>query len=290
MTVFSFGGGQDSFTILLKIIHDKEFKKRHIKGRLIVVGSDTGDEHPHTYEAIKKANSLCKENNIEFYWITPDMGFHPKTWRSLFYQFIKNSSVGSVAFKQTCTDNLKIKVVDNFIDKWIRVELNYPAFRKKSYHKWYQLTGEKIRLILGFAAGEESRTSNGNKYDAVWKKKTVERYYPLIIENLTRQDCINFNAGHNYTVYPSNCMRCFYQSDQEILWLYRNYPDKFNEWVEVEKRKLEKYINAEKNLGVYGKITLTEKLEKAISLYGHWTDEELNDYKFSHGHCIKSKY
>lgn len=58
----------------------------------------------------------------------------------------------------------------------------------------------------------------------------------------------------------------------------------------MEAAKREKYKHKEKNFGVYGKLTLDQKLEKAQRLYGHWTDEQLNEYKFSHGHCIKSKY
>jgi hypothetical protein len=45
-----------------------------------------------------------------------------------------------------------------------------------------------------------------------------------------------------------------------------------------------------KNYGVYGTITLTEKLDQAKKKYGHWSDEQLWDYKMSHGHCVKSSY
>lgn len=295
MTVFSFGAGQESFAILLMIIFNKDFREKYVKGTLIVVGSDTGDEHPHTYETIERARVLCKEHGIEFYWVTADMGFHPKTWQSLFAQYRKTSTIGSAAFQQTCTDNLKVKVVDNFVENWIKGKLNSEASRKKSYYQMTEVVGDKIRLILGFAKGEEKRTSKGNKYDAIWKKANVERCFPLIIEGLDRQACIDINTSYNFEVWPSNCMRCFYQSDQEVLWLFRFHPEKFWEWVDAEKNKKEKWKHRDleeppTNYGVYGKITLEQKLEKAQKLYGHWTDEELNEYKFSHGHCIKSKY
>lgn len=64
----------------------------------------------------------------------------------------------------------------------------------------------------------------------------------------------------------------------------------FYQWVQIEKAKLERIDAPEKNFGVYGKITLLQKLDKAKKLYGNWTDEQLNEYKYSHGHCIKSKY
>lgn len=289
MTIFSFGAGQDSTTILYKILFEPSFRAKHVKGRLIVIGSDTGNEHEHTYLHVENIKSRCNSLGIEFHWVTPDMGFHPTTWQSLTFQYKRNKSIGSAAFKQTCTDNLKVKVVDNYTEYLLASIIGEERGRKRIFRHYID---NKIRLILGFADGEDKRTSNGNKFDPIWKKKSVERYYPLIIEGLSRQDCIDYNTKlyPNEKVWPSNCMFCFYQSDQEILWLYRFYPIKFYEWVEMEKGKLEKYAGAEKNYGVYGKITLEQKLEKAISLYGHWTDDQLNEYKYSHGHCIKSKY
>lgn len=288
MTVFSFGAGQDSTYLLHRFATDSEFRAKHVKGRLLVVGSDTGDEHPYTYSNIEWVKQFSEENDIDFHWITPDMGFHPRTWQSLTFQYKRNSSIGSAAFQQTCTDNLKVKVVDNFVEQWLKDYLNEPRMMRKSIFHAYKT----IRLILGFAAGEEARTKDADKHDAVWKKEWIRRYYPLIVDGIDRQQCIDYNTIHvPHSVWPSNCMRCFYQSDQEVLWLFRFHPDKFKEWVEMEEQKYIKHVGkGEKNLGVYGKISLTQKLARAQRLYWNWTDEQLNEYKFSHGHCIKSKY
>lgn len=288
MTVFSFGAGQESIYLLHKIATDPEFRKRHVVSEpLLVVGSDTGDEHPHTYESVEWAKGFCREHGIEFYWVTSDMGFHSRTWQSLTGQYKLNSGIGSAAFIQTCTDNLKIKVVDNFVEAWLKKRLKEPRMYRKSI---YRASGF-IKLIIGYAKGEETRIKNGNKFDPKWKQEMVKRKFPLIEEGIDRQACIDYNELHiGHKVWPSNCMRCFYQSDQEVLWLFRFHPAKFQEWVEMEQAKLEKWKGAEKNYGVYGKITLMQKLEKAQKLYGHWTDDELNEYKFSHGHCIRSKY
>jgi hypothetical protein len=290
LTVISFGAGQDTIYFVWRIIVDFEFRKRHIPEEFIIVGSDTGAEHPHTYEAIKHVQMFALMNQIPFFWITPDMGFHPKTWLSLYHQYKKNNSIGSAAFRQTCTDNLKVKVVDNFVEWFIKSNYGYTSNRKKAYYEFHRDYGT-IRLILGFAAKEESRTSNGNKFDPKWKKIAIERYYPLIVDGTDRQAAIDWNeANIPFKVYPSNCIICFYSSDQEILWLYRNYPKEWYNWVAMEKAKLDKYNTSDKNYGVYGKITLPEKLAKAEKLYGHWTNEQLDEYKYSHGHCIKSKY
>ncbi len=49
LTVLAFGGGQDSTAILYRIALDKAFRSRYVKGDLLVLMSDTGNEHPHTY-------------------------------------------------------------------------------------------------------------------------------------------------------------------------------------------------------------------------------------------------
>jgi len=290
ITVFSFGLGQESLALLYKLGTDTGFYVKHVRGRLLVVGSDTGNEHPHTYALLPMVKAFCAVHNIEFQWVTNDMGFHPRTWKSLTYQYRQNKSIGSAAFRQSCTDNLKIKVVDNYVEYWLQRKY-FQLTRKRAYRQYAKLYG-KFRLILGFAAGEESRTDNGNKYDPVWKKATVERHYPLIEEGMSRQQCINLNLlAWAEKIWPSNCMLCFYQSDQEVLWLHRNYPEIFLDWVDMEAEKLKKYAYVgDKNYGVYGRMTLPQKLIKAQQLYGHWSNEMLDDYKFSHGHCMKSKY
>ncbi len=294
MTIFSFGAGQESIYLLYRIIFDKAFREKHIIGRLIVIGSDTGCEHPHTYAAVELAKKVCKENNIEFYWVTPDMGYHPNTWQSLQSQYKKNCTIGSAAYQQTCTDNLKVKVVNNFGEAWLKKTYNIHTDRKVAYREFVETHngGNKIRLILGYAKGEEKRIKKGDSNDPTWKRHTMERYYPLMLDGIDRQQCIDYNEKQlTQRIYPSNCMMCFYQSDQEILWLYRNQPEVFEEWERLEAAKLKKYEGiADKNFGVYGKLTLREKLYKAINLYGDWTAEQLDEYKYSHGHCIKSKY
>lgn len=289
LTVVSYGGGQETTYFVVRLLEDAEFRAKHIAGDLLIAGSDTGNEHYHTYSNVQKVRDLCDQHNVPFFWITPELGFHSESWQSLTHQYNKNQSVGSARFLQTCTDNLKVKVMDRFVEQYIMDVYDIPGSRKQAYYKFAEKYG-KIRLILGFSSEEEKRTSNGSKYDPIWKQKNVERYYPLIVDGTTRQDCIDYLESQMWIVYPSNCMFCFYQSDQEVLWLYRNYPDRFAEWVYIEEQKLEKYKGQEKNFGVFGTGTLVDKLAKAQEKFGHWTDDQLNEYKYSHGHCIKSKY
>lgn len=55
LTILSFGGGQDSTTILYKLVFDADFKARYAPGDLLVLMADTGNEHPETYSHVKTA-------------------------------------------------------------------------------------------------------------------------------------------------------------------------------------------------------------------------------------------
>ena len=60
--------------------------------------------------------------------------------------------------------------------------------------------------------------------------------------------------------------------------------------LENKEKLIKKLKSMEKNYGVYGTLTLPEKLKRAKEKYGHWTIEQLNEYKMSHGHCVKSSF
>lgn len=297
LTVFSYGGGQDSFTILLMLVYDRNFRRKYAPNRLLVLMSDTGEEHPETYQHVNNVvYPMCKAYEIEFRFITNDMGFHSDAWKTLTHQYRRNNMIGNAAFRQTCTDNLKIKVIDNYVENWLKINYFWgmKLTRKRAYYDFKNQFG-KIKLLLGFAAGEEKRVK-GNALVPKWKQECVEKVYPLIDLEMDRAACHTKIAEYGYEIpMPSNCMICFYMSQQELLWLYRNYPNKFGEWVELEKNKMEKSrrlgVPDNKNYGAFASTkTLEQKLSEAQVKYGHWSNEELHNYKMSHGHCVRSKY
>jgi hypothetical protein len=258
--------------------------------KLLVLMSDTGDEHDHTYEHIDEVvRPLCAKHNIFFDLITNDMGFHSQAWLSLNHQYEKNNTIGSAAYPQSCTGNLKVNVIDRYVSAWLSTIMNVKDYRKNPIKSWAAQNG-KIKLILGFAADEDRGNS---KHDPVWKKESMERVYPLKDWGWSRHDCQEYIREREFDVpYPSNCLKCFYMSDLELIWLHRNYPHVFDRWVKQERAKLDRFggeVHA-KNLGVFGKQTLREKLNKAMAKHPEITDDELNKHKMSHGHCVKSKY
>ena len=80
-------------------------------------------------------------------------------------------------------------------------------------------------------------------------------------------------------------------SKQELVWLDRFHPKEMKIWIELEANKIRHNINQPKNYGASGNSKLLpQRLEEAKKEFGNWSDEQLNDYKMSHGHCVKSKY
>lgn len=299
ITILAFGAGQDSTAILYKIVLDNAFCKRYVKGRLLVIMSDTGNEHPHTYEHVDLIREFCLLHNIEFHFIQHSMGYHPRSWPTLQFQFRKNGSIMSVAFKKVCTDNLKIKPLYNFLDHYIADRYfgygeNHPPKGKRFIKRYCKEYG-KIDVILGIAAGEEGRIAKSAKRllkRRSWMEHCISKLYPLVELGMDRNACQQYIHAVGLPLpFPSNCMMCPFAGKVEILWLYRKYPAVFAEWVSYEKAKLKKFAHsANKNLGVKGRFTLEEVLKQAIEQYGYMTESELDDYKMSHGHCVKSTY
>lgn len=306
LTVLSMGLGQDSHTILFKIVHDSEFKLRYAPDKLLVLFADTGNEHPHTYRYMNEVTiPFCLKYGIEFMSITSDKGYHGDTWQSLTHQWNNgNPTVGSVAYPKTCTHNLKLIPQYRFVEEYI--SLNYSGIqnnhRKKGYKQFAKYYG-KIRWLVGIAKGEENRVANAEEETAQWKKQAVVVEYPLIDIGFDRTACQKYINELAYPLpMPSNCMFCpFGSNGMELLWMYHSYPDRFYEWVGFEQRKLDAHQASEKNLGVPGRlhktgdrkgtaVTLLDALEEAKIKFPNATLELLQEFKWSHGHCVASKY
>jgi hypothetical protein len=146
-------------------------------------------------------------------------------------------------------------------------------------------------MLLGIAKGEERRVSDGED-DAPWMRDCVERVYPLIDLGMDRAQCQAHIRSLGLPVpVPSNCKLCPYRSEVELLWLYRFHPTDYQEWVDLEAAKLRRFASrGDRNLGVFGRRSLPEVLKGAIDKYGHLSDEELEQNRMTHGHCVASKY
>lgn len=299
LTVLSYGGGQDSTAILYKLIYDKAFYNKHVSGTLLVVMAATGNEHDYTNKHVTYISRLCRARGIKFAHVTPDMGFHSNGWHTLQQQYSEKKSVGSKAFVKSCTDKLKIVPIYKFIGDYLEKNYGYEAGRKKEFYSYAEQYG-KLKMLIGIAKGEEQRMITNDDSRPKWMQRCVDIQYPLIDESMDRAGCQSYIASTGHSVpMPSNCKMCPYMSEQELLWLHRFDKPAFDEWTRFEDAKLEKYMDkGDKNVGVWGKydkkagkpVRLQDILVVAESKHGHMTDDELNDYKMSHGHCVKSKY
>ena len=291
LTVLSFGGGQDSTTLLYKYLHDPEFKERYAPDDFLVIMSDTGDEHPRTYAHVEQMQHLCRLQNVKFFLIRADQGYHPTSWQSLRGFYNTKKAVGSKAFPKTCTDNLKLVPIYKFLEFWISTHFGLSHGRKKGLYEFAAEHG-KIRMLIGIAKGEERRQADPEKEPKKWKRETISVEYPLVDLGMDRAACQEYLRSIDVAVPPpSNCMLCPFMSEIELLWLFRFFPKDYEDWVRIEQNKIDANLHkGEKNLGVWGKKLLPEVLEKAQEKFGHMTDEQLEEYKMSHGHCVASKY
>lgn len=299
LTILSFGAGQDSTTLLYLYIHDLHFRNKYASGDFLVLMSDTGNEHDGTYKHIEETKKLCVDNNIEFVLLKPAMGYHGNNWSTLVEQYETHTTIGSKAYPKTCTDRLKITPIYNYVEDWIAAKYDLQKGRKKAFKEYATKYG-KINMLIGIAKGEETRKADPEKEKRVWYKKAINVVYPLIDLELDRKGCQDKIISLGYKVpMPSNCRFCPWLSEQELLWLYRFDKDGFEFWERLEQNKLEANIHMnEKNLGVWGKynkkenrpFTLRDALEVAKDKYNHLSDDDLNEYKMSHGHCVSSKY
>lgn len=299
MTVLWFGGGQDSTDILYRLIHNQAFRQRYAPERLVVIMSDTGNEFDFTYRHVNQVHSLCLTHNIEFYLIEPWMGYHSMAWQSLTGQYVRNHNIQGSAFAKTCTDNLKIGPNYRFLADYIRELYGFTAKGNRVFYE-YTATFGPLKSLIGFAKGEESRCGQKQQLDLFpdlltdirpkWMRHCIEHVYPLIELRVDRAGCQSSIQSMGYQVpMPSNCKLCPFAAPQEILFLYRFYPADWQEWVQHEANKITKNSHKPRNLGVKGEKLLPQVLAEAQAKYGHLTDEQLWDYRMSHGHNVKSR-
>jgi hypothetical protein len=311
LTVLSFGAGQDSTTLLELYLQDAAFRRRYAAGRFLVIMAATGDEHPETDAHVAKTIQRCKDQGVEFVHITGDMGFHTGHWaQGLHGQWRAHNTIGSASYPASCSSSLKIAPIYMFLEVWIEREYGFKAGKKKGLRQFVERFG-KIDVLLGIAKGEEKRVAKSARpltFDFLepekdstpkWMIDCINRVYPLIDLGLDRAGCQAYLRSINaYVPPPSNCISCPYKSHQEVLWTARFLPKQFATWIELETNKRNAWagrLDSKTGLpipnhGVKGMKTLVEFLAEAEAKYGSMTDDELNDYRFSHGHCVTSKY
>ena len=292
VTVLSFGAGQDSTYLLYLYAYDPKFRARFAPGRFIVVMSDTGNEFPYTYWHIACIKTFCLQQGIEFHLLTPEMGFHSPRWPSLEKFFERTHTVGGKAFKRSCTDQLKVQPFYRWMEAFANHEMGTRLTRRRALTEYARRHG-KIRVLIGLTAEEQTRLAD-HDLDPRWRRRAIETVYRLVELGVDRRGCQEGIRAFGHEVpWPSNCEFCPFLRPIELLWLFRRFPERFETWVQLEAQKLKRFADkGKKNYPVWGRSlkTLPEVLAEAQRAFSHMTDAELDEYKMSHGHCVKTKY
>jgi 3'-phosphoadenosine 5'-phosphosulfate sulfotransferase (PAPS reductase)/FAD synthetase len=294
LVVLSFGAGQDSTAILYRLIRDPKWRVYKLRGsRLVVVFSDTGNEHPETYEHLASIKRICHAYGVEFHHLTPDLGYHSEAWQSLEHQFKTN---GTIAMKRvkSCTDNLKIKPIYRWLDHYCSKLLGDESrsHQGKPHIQAFAKLYGPIIMLIGFTAekNEIKRARKAKRAGAELWWQSIQKEFPLIWSRWSRSDCINYMESTGWkSCPPSNCMMCPNVSKQELIYLWRFHKKEFIRWAKHERIKLKKNATKERNVGALGnQRDLITELRAALNKFGHWSDDQLKEYKHSHGHCISS--
>jgi 3'-phosphoadenosine 5'-phosphosulfate sulfotransferase (PAPS reductase)/FAD synthetase len=292
LTVLSYGGGQDSTALMLKALHDNDFISKYIPGDFLVIMADTGNEHSETTATRKQVEKLCSDRGVDFIFLDLKYKYTSPSWQGGLVDFYERGNrIGSKAYPKTCTDKLKIVPIYNFLDEYIHAKYNTTKVGRKAAIKEFTGDGGSINVLLGIAKGEESRASKNEDSPLKWQRDCINKVYPLLDLGMDRKDCQEYIRKYMEVPVPSNCILCPFMNDVELLHMYRFNKSWLDKWIVLEANKIQANLHlGKKNLGVWGRKLLPEILAEVLEKHGHMTDQDLVDYKMSHGHCVKSKY
>lgn len=216
LQVLSFGAGQDSSALLEMWLSEPGFRRCYPARQLLVVFSDTGDEHPETYAHLRRTEArLRHRSDVDFFWLRPEMGYHSEKWPSLTAFWKRTRTIGSKAFPKTCTERLKISVIYRFLEEYLAGRFALRHGRKKGFYD-YAVHYGRLPVLIGISAEEQTRIQ-GEDAAPRWMQRCIRRIYPLVELEMTRADCQAVLARHGEIVpVPSMCQKCPFK-DERLL-------------------------------------------------------------------------
>jgi 3'-phosphoadenosine 5'-phosphosulfate sulfotransferase (PAPS reductase)/FAD synthetase len=302
LTVLSCGMGQDSVALGYKLLLDPAFRAQQAPDALLILMSDTGNEHSETYRYIPHFAQQCKQADVQFVFLPAGDQYHSGSWPSLLEFYERTKTVGAKQFRKTCTDNLKIKPIYRFLSEYVASEHGI-ARKQGIYQTKFPLVEfahryGKIRMLIGFARGEEKRaqkTRTGADGAPTWMRIAIDRQFPLQDLGMDRMDCQRYIESVGQPVPPpSMCRMCHFKGLPLLLLDWRERPEDVLEWDRLDRQKranpLYQNLPTNQNIGPYGIPTVLEALETAKQRYGDWTTEKLLMWRNTHGHGCNTTY
>jgi len=208
--ILNFSGGKDSTFLFFYILENKLPLD-------YVIFCDTGVEYEAIYKHIEVIRIICKKNDIQFIKLQNDL---------LFFDYIFRYRRKRGKYKEFpytfpsyhnrwCTGNLKIEP----IRKW------KSAFKNVFFVNY-----------IGYTFDEKNRANKFiRKYSGI---KNEQFLFPLIDKKITEKDCLNFilrekifEKDYRFLYEINNrvsCWCCPFSRKQEILNLFRYFPEKVN--------------------------------------------------------------
>ncbi len=131
-----------------------------------------------------------------------------------FYKFTLGKKDGNKGgmIQRRCTGTYKVKPISKMLT----------VLRKETKAK-------KVRQWIGISYDELHRMKTNSSPNVI-------NYYPLVENEIDRNDCHLWLQDHGWRAPKSSCIGCPYHNDNIWLWLKEYYPDDFNEAVEFDNK------------------------------------------------------
>lgn len=249
--VLSYGGGADSFAMLLDAIQRGEWPDVVAfvdvsDGTATRLNLDPG-EWPGTYRHLREVvMPLCARLGIEFVWIDSER-YPVRDSRSLFAWMLKRGQIPVAGPTRICTPVAK---VERF-DAWMNT----------------RFPGQDVEVWVGFEAGEESRAEKdpnaGPRRPPKPGRARRHNRFPLIEQNLCRCRAVALIRKAGFPVpRKSACVFCPYASLADWQTAARDIPRDFAQSVALEASKPP--TSSGKKLSIMGFRTLKDRDGTAI--------------------------
>ena len=217
----SFSGGRTSGYMLYKILE----ANNGLPDRAKVIFTNTGREMEETLDFIQECSHRW---NVNIVWLEYDTVDGKVTYKEVnhnsvsyngepFEKLIKNKKILPNVLMRYCTVELKIRTAKRYL-------------KKQGWTHWFNLVGLRY--------DEQARLNKKEKKDLFVNK------YPIAEAKHTINDVNNFWNKQNFklnlpvvrgrTMY-GNCDGCFLKSEDQLAMLAKEFPDRFNWWLQKEK-------------------------------------------------------
>jgi len=221
--VLSLGLGTQS-TAMVYLVVDGIIEKPDL-----IIFSDTGSEKPESIQLLHEhLIPLMKKHDFEFRIAKSHLGRLHEYYQS-------KNALPMIGFRH-CTAKFKIRPVRRIIREYVG-----NGKGKQLAESW-----------LGITTDEKHRAGES-------EVKWIQNRFPLLEIGWSRDDCIYYLESKGLEVVKSGCFMCPYNSGNEWLNLKNNYPDLWDQSIELENAYFSNRPNRRKGLR-YDGLKLTDPL------------------------------